>query len=61
MKRGGCKFGGSKTGAVICPKRGAVVLQLVLKFKESVHAPPPPSGGGGGGWGGVRAGGLKLK
>ena len=40
MKRGGCKFGGSKTGAVLCPKRGAVVSQLVLKLKESV--PPPP-------------------
>ena len=34
MKRGGCKFGGSKTGAVLCPKRGAVVSQLVLKLKE---------------------------
>ena len=40
MKRGGCKFGGSKTGAVLCPKRGAVVSQLVVKLKESV--PPPP-------------------
>ena len=40
MKRGGCKFGGSKTGDVLCPKRGAVVSQLVLKLKESV--PPPP-------------------
>ena len=48
MKRGGCKFGGSKTGAVVCPKRGAVVSQLVPKLKESV--PPPPTGGGGG-WG----------
>ena len=38
MKRGGCKFGGSKTGAVLCPKRGAVVSQLVLK------PPPPPPG-----------------
>ena len=36
MKRGGCKFGGSKTGAVLCPNRGAVVSQLVLKLKESV-------------------------
>ena len=44
MKRGGCKFGGSKTGAVLCPKRGAVVSQLVFKLKESV--PPPPSPGG---------------
>ena len=42
MKRGGCKFGGSKTGAVLCPKRGAVVSQLVLKLKESVPPPPPP-------------------
>ena len=25
MKRGGCKFGGSKTGTVLCPKREAVV------------------------------------
>ena len=25
----GCKPGGSKTGAVLCPKRGAVVSQLV--------------------------------
>ena len=33
MKRGGCKFGGSKTGAVLCPKR---VSQLVPKLKESV-------------------------
>ena len=41
MKRGGCKFGGSKTGAVLCAKRGAVVSQLVLKLKESV---PPSSG-----------------
>ena len=30
MKRGGCKFGGSKTGAVLCPKRGAVVSQFVF-------------------------------
>ena len=43
MKRGGCKFGGSKTGAVLCPKRGAVVSQLVLKLKESVPPPPPPA------------------
>ena len=42
MKRGGCKFRGSKTGAVLCPKRGAVVSQLVLKLKESVPPPPPP-------------------
>ena len=42
MKRGGCKFGGSKTGAALCPKNGAVVSQLVLKLKESV--PPPPGG-----------------
>ena len=41
MKRGGCKFGGSKTGAVLFPKRGAVVSQLVLKLKESVPPPPP--------------------
>ena len=41
MKRGGCKFGGSKTGAVLCLKRGAVVSQLVLKLKESVPPPPP--------------------
>ena len=44
MKRGGCKFGGSKTGAVLCPKReggGAVVSQLVPKLKESVPPPPP--------------------
>ena len=40
MKRGGCKFGGSKTGAVHGQKGGAVVSQLVLKLKESV--PPPP-------------------
>ena len=45
MKRGGCKFGGSKTGAVLCPKRGAVVSQLVPKPKES-EAPPPPPGFG---------------
>ena len=43
MKRGGCKFGGGKTGAVLCPKRGAVVSQLVPKLEESV--PPPPPGG----------------
>ena len=37
MKIGGCKFGGSKTGAVLCPKRaGTVVSQLVPKPKESV-------------------------
>ena len=41
MKRGGCKFGGSKTGVVLCPKRGVVVSQLVLKLKESVPPPPP--------------------
>ena len=42
MKRGGCKFGGSKTGAVLCPQRGgAVVSQLVLKLKEPVPPPPP--------------------
>ena len=41
MKKGGCKFGVSKTGAVLCPKRGAVVSQLVLKLKESVPPPPP--------------------
>ena len=42
MKTGGCKFGGSKTGAVNGQKRGggAVVSQLVAKLKESV--PPPP-------------------
>ena len=41
MERGGCKFGGSKTGAVHGQKGGgAVVSQLVLKLKESV--PPPP-------------------
>ena len=44
MKRGGFKFGGSKTGDVICPKRGAVVSQLVPKLKESVPPPPPPGG-----------------
>ena len=46
MKRGGCKFGGSKTGAVFCPKRGAVVSQLVLKLKESYPPPPLPPGWG---------------
>ena len=46
MKRGGRKIGGSKTEAVLCPKRGgAVVSQLVPKLKESVPPlpPPPPS------------------
>ena len=46
MKRGGCKFGGNKTGAVNCQKKreggGAVVSQLVPKLKES--APPPHQG-----------------
>ena len=42
MKRGGCNFGGSKTGTVLCPKRAAVVLQLIPKLKESVPPPPPP-------------------
>ena len=42
LKRGGCKFGGSKPGAVLCQKRGAVVSQLVPKLKESV---PPVSPG----------------
>ena len=37
----------AKPGAVLCPKRGAVVSQLVPKLKES--APPPPPGGEGGG------------
>ena len=43
MKRGGCEFGGRKTGAVLYPNRGggAVVSQLVLKLKESVPPPPP--------------------
>ena len=40
MKRGGCKFGGSKTGAVHGQKGGAVVSQLVPKLQEPV--PPPP-------------------
>ena len=42
MKRGGCKFGGCKTGAANGQKGGggAVVSQLVPKLKESV--PPPP-------------------
>ena len=38
MKRGGSKFEGSKTGAVLISKRRAVVSQLVPKFS----APPPP-------------------
>ena len=42
MKRGGCKFGGSKPGAVVCPQMGAVVSQLVPKPKESVPPPPLP-------------------
>ena len=42
MKRGGCKFGGSKTWAVHGQKGGALVLQLVLKLKESVAPSPPP-------------------
>ena len=37
MKRGGCNFGGWKTGAVNGQKGGAVVSQLVPKLKESVH------------------------
>ena len=42
MKRGGCKFGSGKTGAVNVQKGGgAVVLQLVPKLKESVPPPPP--------------------
>ena len=45
MKRGACKFRGIKTGAVPCPKRGAAVLQLVPKLKESVPPPPPPPPG----------------
>ena len=32
----------AKPGAVLSPKRGAVVSQLVPKLKESV--PPPPRG-----------------
>ena len=45
MKRGGCKFGSGKTGAVNGQKGGAVVThaQLVAKLKESV--PPPGEGG----------------
>ena len=43
MKRGGCKFGGSKTGAVHGQKEGTVVSQ-VPKLKESVPPPPPPPG-----------------
>ena len=35
MKRGSCKFGGSKTGAVLSPKKGAVVSQLIPKLKKS--------------------------
>ena len=48
MKRGGCKFGGSKTGAVHCPKGGggAVVSQLEPKLRVSAPPPPPPGGGG---------------
>ena len=34
MKRGGCKFGSGKTGAVNGQKGGAVVSQLVPKLKE---------------------------
>ena len=38
MKRGGCKLGSCKTGAVNGQKGGAVVSQLVLKLR--VSAPP---------------------
>ena len=34
----------AKPGAVLSPKRGAVVSQLVPKLKESVRPPPPPQG-----------------
>ena len=39
MKRGGCKFGDSKTKGCPLSKRGAVVSQLVHRLKES--GPPP--------------------
>ena len=48
----------AKPGAVLYQKKGAVVLQLVPKLKESVPPPPPGDGVGvgkgmpGGGWGG---------
>ena len=49
MKRGGCKFGDGKTRGCPLSKTkkggGAVVSQLVPKFKESV--PPLPWEGGG--------------
>ena len=46
MKRGGCKFGGSKTGAVLCSNKGggvAVVSQLRRTQGRRVSAPPPGS------------------
>ena len=43
MKRGGCKFGDSKTRGCPLSKRGAVVSQLVPNLKESVPPPPPGS------------------
>ena len=53
MNRGGCTFGGSKTGAVHGQKkgRGVVVSQLLPKLKESVTR-------GGGGARVVRAEGI---
>ena len=44
MKRGGCKFGASKIGAVLCPKRGGGCSFAVGTQAQRVSAPPPPGG-----------------
>ena len=41
MKRGGCKFGGSKIGAVLCPERRGCSFAVVTQAQR-VSAPPPP-------------------
>ena len=40
MKRGGCKDGDGKTGAVLCPKRGGCSFAVGTQAQR-VSAPPP--------------------
>ena len=44
MKRGGCKFGSSKTGAVLCPKKGGCSFTIGTQAQRVSVPPPQPPG-----------------
>ena len=42
MKRRGCKFGGSKTGDVLCSKRGGCSFAVGTQGEKVIAPVPPP-------------------